>query len=439
MQAARWPAFAPAGTRSSGSIAWHSGSRSGSAGGSGSPAGLRSGSASHPGGSAARWTARGSRWGTTEMSAFVYGCLRVPDDLARRPLLDDPAQVHDRDPVGEVGGGGEVVRDHEDAEAAAAELVEEREDPGADGDVEHRDGLVRDEQLGSSTRLAAIATRWRWPPESSCGIAVEEELGRRQPGPRRARRAPAARARLAPPPSPWTSSGSSTVSRTRKRGSSDSYGSWKMSCTSRRRAAQLCARRRRRCPRRGSERPRTRASTSRRIVCAVVVLPLPDSPTSASISPSRSEKETPSTARTVQLRAAREGADEPAWNREVGDEVLDLEQRRPPFSLTGERRHDAALSAGSLRWHAAAWPVVGREQPRLHRRAGRERPSRSAARTGSPTISRSRRGGVPGNGDHLVVAVEVGRRREEQPRVRMARIVVERVRRLRPRRSRRRT
>ena len=23
--------------------------------------------------------------------------------------------------------------------------------------------------LGSSTRLAAIATRWRWPPDSSCG------------------------------------------------------------------------------------------------------------------------------------------------------------------------------------------------------------------------------------------------------------------------------
>ena len=36
--------------------------------------------------------------------------------------------------------------------------------------------------FGSSTSAAAIATRWRWPPESSCGIAVEEERRRRQPG-----------------------------------------------------------------------------------------------------------------------------------------------------------------------------------------------------------------------------------------------------------------
>jgi hypothetical protein len=39
-------------------------------------------------------------------------------------------------------------------------------------------------------------------------------------------------------------------------------------------------------------------STMRRIVCAAVVLPHPDSPTSATISPRRSENETPSTART---------------------------------------------------------------------------------------------------------------------------------------------
>ena len=40
-------------------------------------------------------------------------------------------------------------------------------------------------------------------------------------------------------------------------------------------------------------------STSRRMVCAVEVLPHPDSPTRATISPFRRVKETPSTARTT--------------------------------------------------------------------------------------------------------------------------------------------
>ena len=41
--------------------------------------------------------------------------LRVAHDLLGRPFLDDPPQVHDRDPVGEVRGRREVVGDHEDA------------------------------------------------------------------------------------------------------------------------------------------------------------------------------------------------------------------------------------------------------------------------------------------------------------------------------------
>ena len=57
-------------------------------------------------------------------------------------------------------------------------------------------------------------------------IAVEEELGRRELGPReRIQHSLGARLALESP-SPWISSGSSTAAWTRNRGSSDSYGSW---------------------------------------------------------------------------------------------------------------------------------------------------------------------------------------------------------------------
>src|SRR5512143_3718649 len=43
--------------------------------------------------------------------------LWVLADLGGRPLLHDPAEVHDRDPLGEAGRGREVVCDHEDRES----------------------------------------------------------------------------------------------------------------------------------------------------------------------------------------------------------------------------------------------------------------------------------------------------------------------------------
>ncbi len=78
------------------------------------------------------------------------------------------------------------------------------------------------------------------------------------------------------------------------------------------------------------------ASTSRRIVWAVVVLPLPDSPTSASISPSVSENVTPSTARTARLGRR---ASVPTNPRGTGKWVTRFSTSRrggPPFSLMGQ-------------------------------------------------------------------------------------------------------
>ena len=95
-----------------------------------------------------------------------------------RPLLDDPAQVHDHDPVGELRGRREVVRDHQDAEPALRAARERIEHAGAHRDVEHRDGLVGDEQLrleherGRDRDALALAAR------ELVRVAVEEQLGR---------------------------------------------------------------------------------------------------------------------------------------------------------------------------------------------------------------------------------------------------------------------
>lgn len=63
--------------------------------------------------------------------------------------LDDPAQVHDRDPVGDVPHDREVVGDEEVAQPQlGAQLLEEVDDASLDdGDVEGGGRLVEDEEL----------------------------------------------------------------------------------------------------------------------------------------------------------------------------------------------------------------------------------------------------------------------------------------------------
>ena len=72
----------------------------------------------------------------------------MPHDLAGWPVLDDTAEVHHGDPVGEVRGGGQVVSDHEDAHPPVpAQPVQQGQHPRADRDVEHGHGLVRQQQV----------------------------------------------------------------------------------------------------------------------------------------------------------------------------------------------------------------------------------------------------------------------------------------------------
>ena len=106
--------------------------------------------------------------------------LRRLHDLRSRALLDDAAEVHHRDPVGEPRGGREVVRDHQDREALALERVEQRQDAGAHRHVEHRHRLVRDEQHRLENECGGDRHALPLAAGELVRIPVEEELRRRQ-------------------------------------------------------------------------------------------------------------------------------------------------------------------------------------------------------------------------------------------------------------------
>ena len=78
------------------------------------------------------------------------GMVRVLDDLLGRSDLHDPTEVHDRDPVGDDPGERQVVGDEQVRQPALLAQVEHQpQELRPDRDVEHRHGLVGDDELGS--------------------------------------------------------------------------------------------------------------------------------------------------------------------------------------------------------------------------------------------------------------------------------------------------
>ena len=84
--------------------------------------------------------------------------------------LHDAPEVHHRDAVGDVPHHREVVRDEDVGQPEVAlQVGEQVDDLRLDGDVERGDRLVADDERGSRASARAMLTRWRWPPENSCG------------------------------------------------------------------------------------------------------------------------------------------------------------------------------------------------------------------------------------------------------------------------------
>jgi hypothetical protein len=75
--------------------------------------------------------------------------LRVREQLVDRAFLGLSAGVHHHDSVGDVGHHAEVMGDQDDGGSEpAAQLPQQVENAGLDGDVERCRGLVGDQDLG---------------------------------------------------------------------------------------------------------------------------------------------------------------------------------------------------------------------------------------------------------------------------------------------------
>src|SRR5439155_203334 len=173
-------------------------------------------------------------------------------------------------------------------------------------------------------------------------------------------------------------------------------------------------------------------STSRITVCAVVVFPHPDSPTSASISPAARENEMPSTAWATSFGRRAMAPMTPRW---IGYWVTRSSTSRrsggDPGELTGPARRSNQGSRGRPdRGVVEVAPRVvsrfGGQPPRRHRGARTERDV-AARREGASddlSVEAWRRSG---DRDHVALAVEIGRRGEEESSVGMQWAVIERL------------
>ncbi len=92
--------------------------------------------------------ATGDRLGVRREECLRVRVQRPQEEILRGGELDDLAEIHHRDPVGDVADDGEVVRDEEIGEVELLlQLDEQVQDLGLDRDVERGDRLVGDDEL----------------------------------------------------------------------------------------------------------------------------------------------------------------------------------------------------------------------------------------------------------------------------------------------------
>ena len=311
--------------------------------------------------------------------------LRVANDLARRPLLDDAAEVHDGDAVREVGGRREVVRDHQDSEALVPEAVQEAEDTRPHRHVEHRDRLVGHEELGVEDQARGDRDALPLAAGKLVWVAIDVQLWRRQPRP--CKRVPHPLVALFSVPDPVDDERlldgrphlEARVERLVRILVDDLHPPAERPEPARREPGDLLAAE--------PDRPRARMDHAherlrrRRLPAARLA--------HQGEHLARPQREGHTVDRVHELPwAACERAGEPPRNGVVDDEVFDLEER-------AVRAHEASRAAASFRWQAASWPgatTILRGTTFGH--GAKTRSQRGA--NGQPTGSRSRRGGTPG-------------------------------------------
>ena len=157
----------------------------GSAGGTRSPSGGSAASGISPRGRSRGTGRSGSGSGIAASSAFVYGCRGLAKISVGRPDLDDPAEVHDRDPVAEELRAGQVVGDVDVGELRARSLRSSISCRilARTLHVEHRDRLVghqharaQDDRAGDHDPLLLAARQ-------VARVLGQEQLDRREADP----------------------------------------------------------------------------------------------------------------------------------------------------------------------------------------------------------------------------------------------------------------
>ncbi len=118
------------------------------------------------------------RHGHRCQQGFGVGMLRVLEQLFGLGQLNDLAQVHYRDPMAHVASHRQIVRDVEVRHVQPLRQVEHQvHDAGADGHVEHRGRLVRDDKAGLNHQRAGDGDALTLPAGKLVGEA-EQETGR---------------------------------------------------------------------------------------------------------------------------------------------------------------------------------------------------------------------------------------------------------------------
>ena len=147
-------------------------------------------------------------------------------------ILDDLAEVHHRDPVGDVADHAEVVRDEQIRQAELVlKLLEQVDDLRLHGHVERRHRLVGDDQLRVQRQRPGDADALALPAGE---LVRDSGCSARGCRPTRSSNSCTRRFSSAPLASPCSSIGSPTIWPTRLRGFSDANGSWKIICIWRR-------------------------------------------------------------------------------------------------------------------------------------------------------------------------------------------------------------
>ena len=327
---------------------------------------------------------RGSGLGHGRQQRHGVGVARRRIQLVDVGDLDELAEVHDPDPVADVLDDREVVGDEQVGEAELLlEVVEEVEDLALDRDVEGGDGLVADDELGVEGERPGDADALPLAAGELVRVAMDVALV--EADPRRAARGPSSsRSRLFV--RPWTYGPSPMISPTVMRGLRLAYGSWKTICMSRRTAHHLLvaqledrlavdrhrARRRRDEPQDDLAERRLAAAgladQAERLAASHVEADAVDGPDRADLA----------------------NAEEAAADREVLDEVLDLDEHVASAVL---RVAPSAVAVGRFHRHrrrvAASGGVDTPNRSVMTPPVGRPRPRPSAR-----SVSTDRRGGL---------------------------------------------